>query len=128
MSTLVLRFIMTVVPTQAPFFVRPLVHMITGQVTSRFTDPDLKRKIEYVATTLEKQSPDGRAWFAGGDKDGKPTAADFQMLFPMEAMTSPKFDPNMVPASIKNWVDMVHQRPAYRRAYEKGGPYDYAKL
>lgn len=128
MPTLVQKFVMMIVPTQAPFFVRPIVSIITGQVQARMTDPDLKAKTKFTADYLEKQSTDGRAWFAGGDKDGNPTAADYQMLFPVEALTTGRLDPANIPDSLKNWVDMVHKRPAYIRAYEKGGPYDYAKL
>lgn len=128
MPTLVMTLIFKVVPQRAPFFVRPLVSMIFGQVRSQFTDPDLKRKIAFTQAALEKESADGRAWFAGGDKDGNPTAADYQMLFVLEAITSGRIPPENVPESFRNWVDMVHKRPAYIRAYEKGGAYDYAKL
>lgn len=128
MPTLVMTLVFLVAPTQAPFFVRPLVSLIFGQVRSRFTDPDLVRKIAFTKDALEKESADGRAWFAGGDKDGNPTAADYQMLFVLEAITSGRLDGINVPESFRNWVDMVHKRPAYIRAYEQGGAYDYAKL
>lgn len=128
MPTLVMKLVFIIIPTQAPFFVRPIVNIITSQVQQRFTDPDVKRKTKFIADELEKRSKDGRAWFAGGDSSGEPTAADYQMLFPLEALTSGRVDTGIVPQSIKNWVEWVHARPAYRRAYEKGGPYDYAKL
>ena len=50
------------------------------------------------------------------------------MLFVLEAITSGRIDQELVPDSFRNWVEMVHKRPAYIRAYEKGGAYDYAKL
>lgn len=128
MPTLVMSLVFQLAPQQAPFFVRPLVSLIFGQVRARFTDPDLKRKIAFTQAALEKESADGRAWFAGGDKDGNPTAADYQMLFVLEAITSGRIEPEKVPDSFRHWVEMVHQRPAYRRAYDKGGAYDYAKL
>lgn len=128
LPTLVLKLVLKVIPTQAPFLVSSILRIAMDQVQKRFTDPDVKRKIAFTATALEKRSPDGRAWFAGGDKDGNPTAADFQMLFAIEAITSPSFDSSEVPESLRNWVDMAHKRPAYMRAYEKGGEYDYAKL
>ena len=128
MPTLVMKFVFMIVPTQAPFFVRPIVNIIASQVQQRFVDPDLHRQVKFVAAELEKRSPDGRAWIAGGDKTNGPTAADYQMLFPFEALTSGRMPAEAVPTSFKNWVEWVHARPAYRRAYEKGGPYDYAKL
>ncbi|WFD00001.1 glutathione transferase [Malassezia yamatoensis] len=128
MPTVVMKFVFMIVPTQAPFFVRPVVSMITNQIQQRFTDPDLKRKVEFSAQALKDRDSTGRTWIAGGDSNGGPTAADYQMLFPFEAITSGRMDANAVPQVIQNWVDWVHARPAYRRAYEKGGPYDYAKL
>lgn len=129
MPTLVLKLVFVIIPTQAPFFVRPLVQMITSRVQHTFIDPDLSRKIQFVRDSLSKKDASGRVWFAGGDKDGNPTSADYQMLFPMEAITSGRMPAAMaIPESIKAWVDWVHSRPAYKRAYEKGGAYDYAKL
>lgn len=53
-----------------------------------------------------------------------PTAADFQMAFPLEAACAGRvqdLDP-----SIKAFVEKMHSRPAYKRGLEKGGPYSYA--
>lgn len=128
MPNLVLLLIFMLLPTQAPFFIRPILNMVGNQVRRLLIDRDLDAMIKLSADALTQEKSDGRAWFAGGDKDGNPTAADYQMLFPMEAITSGRLDASRVPEPIKNWVDMVHKRPAYLRAYEKGGPYDYAKL
>lgn len=128
MPKLVMKFVFMVVPSQAPFFVRPIVSIICNQVQSRLVNPDIKSMIPFVADALQKEKSDGRAWFAGGDKDGNPTAADYQMLFALEAITTIGMDGQQVPEVLRNWVDMVHQRPAYIRAYQKGGEYDYAKL
>lgn len=60
----------------------------------------------------------GRDWLVGDDI----TAADVQMSFVGEvAMMYGRGDqfPN-----IKAWVDRFQARPAYRRALEKGGPYN----
>lgn len=46
------------------------------------------------------------------------------MLFPLEAAASGRA--LQLPPNIKAWVDKVHERPAYKRALEKGGKYDYA--
>lgn len=127
--TLVMKTIFSFLPTQTPFFIRPLVNMISGKVMQMYLDPDMTRKIRFIGDALEKKGNSGRVWFAGGDKDGGPTSADYQMLIPLEGITSgrmPTEEP--VPESIKAWVDMVHSRPAYRRTYEKGGTYDYAKI
>ena len=128
MPTLVMKLVFTIIPTQTPFFLRPLVHLITGQVLQSFIDPDLKTKCCYVGDYLEQKCAGGKGWFAGGDKKGGPTAADFLSLFPLEALTSGRVSAELIPISVRNWVDMAHSRPAFRRAYEANGPYDYAKL
>ena len=51
------------------------------------------------------------------------SAADVQMLFPMEAIAARLPD---APARITQWVERVHARPAYKRALERGGPYEVA--
>lgn len=128
MPPLVMKYVFKVIPTQAPFFVRPIVNMISGKTQQSFTDPDIKTKINFAASELNKRGSNGQAWFAGGDSAGGPTAADFQMIFPLETATTSRLDPSLVPESLRQWVKMVHDRPAYQRALEKGGPYDYAKL
>jgi glutathione S-transferase len=53
-----------------------------------------------------------------------PTGADVMMSFPLEAAGArgalgerPK---------VKAFVERVHARPAYKKALERGGTYDYA--
>lgn len=65
----------------------------------------------YVEAALE-----GRDWLVGDDL----TAADVQMSFVGEiAKSRGAAYPN-----ITAWVDRFQARPAYRRALEKGGPYN----
>ncbi len=58
----------------------------------------------------------GRDWLVGSDL----TAADVQMSFVGEIAKSRGGDY----PSIVAWVDRFQARPAYRRALEKGGPYN----
>lgn len=87
--------------------------------------------MKFIGDELAKKQsaagPGKMAWFAGGDAAGNPTAADFAMLFPLEAVTAGGRSPKGVQIEgIKQWVDEVHKRPAYQRALEKGGKYSYA--
>lgn len=41
MPTLVMKLIFTIIPTQAPFLVRPLVNAVCSGVNSKFVDPDV---------------------------------------------------------------------------------------
>lgn len=126
MPMMVNKLIFSIVPGQAPFLIRPLVSSIFGALTKQIVDPEIKKSIEYVSSELQKVPPtsSSQIWFAGGDKDGNPTSADYQMLFPLEAAASGRVD--NFPANLRKWVDDVHARPAYQRALEKGGKYAYA--
>jgi glutathione S-transferase len=109
MPFLLLRLIMNRI-RKAPLLVRPIAKTIAGKVDGAFVTPNLTRHIAFLDGELRD-----REWFAGSL-----SAADCQMLYPMEALASRV--PN-VPDSIKQWVERAHARPAYKRALEKGGPY-----
>jgi glutathione S-transferase len=97
---------------KVPFFVKPIAKKIASQVESTFIDPNLARHVAFLDGELAKSK-----WFAGEDM----TVADFQMLYPMEAIAARWPD---VPARIKDWVERAHARPAFKRAEEKGGKND----
>ena len=63
----------------------------------------------------------GRAWFCGDEL----TAADMMMSFPLEAARARAGLDDRYPQLLA-WLDRCHQRPAYARALERGGEYDYA--
>ncbi|CAO1621819.1 unnamed protein product [Parajaminaea phylloscopi] len=132
MPALVMKLLFTIIPQQAPFLVRPIANAICSGVQSGFIDPEIAKLVTFVAAELDKKasaSPDAaHVWFAGGDADGNPTAADFQMLFPLEAATLGGRLPKNVQVSevFKQWAAKVHKRPAYQAALAKGGPYSYA--
>ena len=110
MPFLLLRLIFARV-RKAPFPVRPIAKAIANKVDGAFIGPNLARHVAFLDGELAK-SP----WFVGSDL----TAADIQMIYPMEAITTRVPD---APKSIQAWVDRAHARPAYQRALEKGGPY-----
>ena len=97
---------------QAPFLVRPIAKAIAGKLEGGYVRPNLDRHIKFLAEELS-----GRDFFAGGEF----TAADVQMSFAMEAIA--KRVPN-APAVIGAWVTRMHERPAFKKAIERGGPYD----
>lgn len=93
-----------------PFFIKPIVKKVAANVEDSFIHPNLERHTAFIEAELGKSK-----WFAGDDL----TSADFQMLYPMEAIAArwPSAGPR-----IKDWVERAHARPAYKRAEEKGGP------
>ena len=50
------------------------------------------------------------------------SAADIAMSFPIENISS-AFGTSAYPKLTK-WLTTIHARPAYKRAIEKGGPYE----
>jgi len=100
-----------------PFFVKPIARGIADKVLSTFIDPNLKRQIAFMEGELA-HGP----WFAGAAF----SAADIQMSFPVEAAAQRAgIDAQRTP-HLADWLRRAHARPAYQRALERGGPYDYA--
>ena len=76
-------------------------------------DGELKNHLGYVDRALQ-----GRDWLVGDSLTG----ADIQMSFVGEAARGLRADYPAMDA----WVKRFQQRPAYRRALERGGPYSMA--
>jgi glutathione S-transferase len=97
-----------------PFFVKPFARAIAGQVKRTFIAPQIALHLDYMEGELAK-SP----WFAGGDL----TAADIQMSFPLEAAAA-RGGLDASRPKLMAFLERVHAMPAYKRALEKGGPYE----
>jgi glutathione S-transferase len=114
MPVLVMKLVFSRLPVVAPFLVKPLVKGIVRNVNRGFLDPQLGLHLHYLEAELTKT-----AWFAGEDF----TAADIQMSFPVEAAAArgglgPDYP------RLHAWLERIQARPAYRRALEKGGPFE----
>ncbi|KAH8996683.1 thioredoxin-like protein [Lactarius akahatsu] len=120
MPLLVNRYVFSLVPTQAPFFLRPLLWPICSMLDAQLVAKPLNESLKYVEGALDK-SPTG--WFAGGPD---PTMADYMMSFGLDAVAASM--PNLLGPKTKAWVERVHERPAFKRGVVKGGKdnYDYA--
>ena len=115
MTPLLLKLVFTALPTRAPALLRGLVKAIANGAQKGFIDPQVTAHIDYWDDELAK-SP----WFAGPDF----TAADIMMSFPLEAAAARAGAGGR--HRVKAFLEKIHARPAYRRALERGGPYDYA--
>jgi glutathione S-transferase len=100
-----------------PFFARPIARGIADKVLSAFVDPNLARQIAFMEAELSK-SP----WFAGATL----SAADIQMSFPVEAANQRAGLGKDKTPRLLDWLARAHARPAYQRALERGGKYDFA--
>lgn len=80
---------------------------------SQFVAPQIKLHLDYLENELAKNT-----WFVGEEL----TAADIQMSFPVEAVEA-QAGVDSYP-NLKNFLQRIHARPAYKRALERGGKYE----
>jgi len=115
MPPLLLKLVIDRIETAPmPFFVRPVARAIAGRARSSFIEPQIKLHLDFVEGELGKSS-----WLAGSEF----TAADIQMSFPLEAAAARAGLDGTRPRTMA-YLDRLHARPAYRRALDKGGPYE----
>ena len=117
MPPLVLALMMGRIETAPmPFFAKPIARKLVKGVRDGYLDHTVKALFDFVDAELSS-----RDWFAGENF----SAADIIMSFPLEAaaIRTPAAKNSQ---AIKNFLKRIHDRPAYVRALEKGGPYDYA--
>ncbi len=86
---------------------------IAAKVQSTFIGQQLKLHLDFMESELARD-----AWFAGPDF----TAADIQLSFEAAAARA-GLDASR--PRLAAFLASIHARPAYRRALERGGPYDY---
>jgi len=98
-----------------PFFVKPIARMIANKVLDSYAGPNIKTNLTFIENHLSQQE-----WFCGD----KLTGADIQMSFPLEAMIA-REGGDQYP-NIAAYVRKFQARPAYQKALEAGGEYDYA--
>ncbi|WP_257236883.1 glutathione S-transferase [Nostoc sp. 'Peltigera malacea cyanobiont' DB3992] len=85
-----------------------------SNVVSGFVAPQIKLHFDYIEDELRKNT-----WFAGNEF----TAADIQMSFPLEVVAALPEEVKNRP-KLKEFVERIHERPAYKTALERGGKYD----
>jgi glutathione S-transferase len=116
MPPLVMRLIFSLLPGRSPGLLRPLVRGISDRTLTGYIDPQLKNHFDVLEAELGRST-----WFAGAEF----SAADIMMSFPLEAGGA-RAGAFVGRPRVKAFVDAIHARPAYKRALEKGGPYNYA--
>lgn len=118
MPLLVMKLIFSRLPSQMPFFLRPVAGLISRGVNGRLIDPQLA---DHLALWKAELARDG--WFAGKEF----SAADIAMSFPVEAGLTRIADGQDV-AVLRRWLEAIRARPAYQRAIARGGDtYGYSR-
>lgn len=117
MPPLVMRLVFQKIKTSPmPFLIKPVAKGIADKTVETFVGPMIKTHLDFIEDHLSKNT-----WFLGDTL----SAADIQMSFPLEASVARGIVGEGRP-SINDWVARVHARPAYQKALEKGGEYDFA--
>jgi glutathione S-transferase len=98
-----------------PWLIRPIARAIARQVKQAFITPQLQLHLDYLESELGRGE-----WFVGDQF----TAADIQLSFPLEAAALRGGLDRSRPR-LHAFLQKIHARPAYRRALERGGPYDF---
>jgi glutathione S-transferase len=97
-----------------PFFIRPVARAIADGAMKSFIGPQLALHLDYMDAELA-----AAPWFAGKSF----SAADIQMSFPLEAAAA-RGDLARGRSHLEKFLEKIHDRPAYKRALDAGGPYD----
>ena len=98
-----------------PWPVSAIARRIAGQVQDTFIGPQITRHLDFMEAELAD-----RPWFAGEEF----TAADIQMSFPLEAAAA-RAGLGAERPKLMSFLARIHGRDAYKRALQRGGPYDY---
>ncbi len=100
---------------KVPFFAKPVVKKVEAQLRAVMVDRHLPAQFKLVENHLVGQN------FLAGDSL---TGADIMMSFPLEAAVI-RTGIGADHPNIAAYVKRIHDRPAYRAALAKGGPYDF---
>jgi glutathione S-transferase len=115
MPPLVLKLIFTQIPrAPMPALVRPIVRRIAAGVLRTFVEPQIALHVAYMEGELARHT-----WFVGEEL----TAADIHMSFPIEGAAA-RGGLGATRPKLSAFLERIHARPAYRRALERGGPYE----
>ena len=115
MPPLLLKLVFSFLPKSPalPALLRPLVRKVAEGAQKSFIDPQILQQLNYFEAELSRHE-----WFAGDDF----SAADIQMSFPLEAAAARGGLDKKWP-KVSAFLQKIHDRPAYQRALEQGGPY-----
>lgn len=116
MPPLLMKLVFSSLPARAPAIMRPFAKALMGAAQKGYVDPQLQAHFDYWEAEL---TPTG--WFAGSEF----TAADVMMSFPVEAAADRAGALNGRP-KLATFLNRIHDRPAYKAALKRGGPYAYA--
>jgi glutathione S-transferase len=111
--------IFDIIPSAGPWIVRPLASAVFSPIANMFKK-DLVGPLELMESALSVEKP----WFAGQNLG----LADFCLTWPMDHASQRGYFEAVKYPKVAEWHKRVKERPAYKRALEKGGVYDMTKF
>lgn len=118
MTPLLMKLVFDKVETSPmPFFAKPIARAIAQKVKKSYINPQIVAHLSYMEGELKRGK-----WFAGDEITG----ADIQLSFVLEAASARGGLDEKYP-KLAAFVKRIHARPAYKRALERGGPYELIK-
>lgn len=114
-NIMTIQLVLVMAEKHTPFYVRPLIRLMTGAVKSAFTMPEMKKQLEHLNEELGEQD-----YFMGKELG----RADFMMSWPLDVITQYEWiDLGQYP-KVKAWQDRCKARPAWKEGLNKGNGYD----
>ena len=114
MPLMLLSLIMNRVETKSPVLIRPVARKIFDGVRATYFNPNLKRHLGFMESTLAEST-----WFCGEQM----SAADCQMSFALEAAEVRTNLSDEYP-HLAAFLQRIRSRPAYKAALDRGGHYE----
>jgi glutathione S-transferase len=102
-----------------PWGFRHLVGLLIRPAVNHFVG-DQRDIYRIMEESLSGEKP----WFSGK----KMGLADFNMSFPMDVASQRGYFQGEKYPKVNGWLERIHERPAYKRALEKGSVYDLANF
>ncbi len=116
MTPLLIKLIFDRIETgPAPFLLRPVVRGLARSANRAFAQPEIERHLDFLEAELGRST-----WFAGEALTG----ADILLSFPAQiAAAHAGLDARR--PRLTGFLQRVAARPAWQRALERGGPYQF---
>jgi len=111
MPPLLLKLVLDRMATAPPWPIRPIVAAVVRRANDRVTTPRLAENLDLMEAELGRST-----WFAGDAF----SAADIQMSYPIEA-SARRAGLDQRRPKLMAYLERIRERPAFRRAVERGG-------
>lgn len=114
MPFLVTNLVLKRMVSNMPFFLRPIIKLVTGKVRETFVYPRTSKLLGYMDTQLSQTQ-----WLAGKSF----TAADIVTVYCLEGVVAGSLGEQNYP-NITRYMKDIRSRKAYQIAMEKNGPFN----